>query len=159
MDNSALPPCRTQGDNETVCFVVKMIDQKLDYGPTWKMGHYRWFRIRWCAFTSQEPTAHVLFLYCNSMGTGKTNKQWAGNYGALGDYDEYSFSMPIEHNTKIAYNTESDKWRWMPMPDSANLRNMTFYAYPDGKHAGGAPSNFVTEDNPVFFEIEMRCSL
>jgi hypothetical protein len=182
MDNSALPPCRTQGDNETVCFVVRMNDQKLDYGPTWKMGHYRWFRIRWCSFKCPPqllppPQApQVLFLYCNSMGTGKTNKLWAGTLGTPwsfgvqkpwglqfeskgGTYNEYTFSMPIEPSVKIAYNVDSDKWRWMPMPDSANLRNMTFYAFPDGYDAGNAPPGFITAEYPVTFEIEMRCSL
>lgn len=152
-------PCSAQGDAASVAFVVKMEDQVLDYGPTWKMGHYRWFRIRWCAFNSPLPTPKALFLYCNSMGTGKTNTSWAGTLGELGKYQEYSFSMPINHLVDVAYNVESDPWRWMPMPESANLRNMKFYAFPDGANAGSAPVGFITRSNPLLFEIEMRCSL
>jgi hypothetical protein len=137
-----------------------MEDHQLQYAPSWKLSHYKWFRIRWCSFKSTLATTNVLFLYCNGLGTGKTNLRWYGPHNDdYQQYTQYSFSMPVVPNQVVAYNVESDPWRWMEVPEGANLKNMTWYVFPDGSTAGRDIPGFIGPNNPCCFEIEFRCAI
>ena len=150
-----------QGDNpERISFVIKMTSDNIQYHPaSIKMSHYRRFRVKWASFRCPLAGYSVLFITMNSMGNGRQNATMTVHASAdqSNSYSIYTMSMPIEHDERIGYSSESDPYGWIDLPVGVNLRNLTFQAFPEGSYSGNAPAGFVTSANPVTFEMEFSC--
>ena len=168
--NSGLP-CNVQGDNDRVRFAVALTQQRLDWVPSFKLAHYKYFRIRWASFKCPLPNEFVLFIYINSLGEGK--QDWRLSATASSHYptptgwtttaaniaSPYTVCMPIEHNTKVSFDYTSDVYGWIPLPKGVNLNKFVIYGYPELETPGTAPPGFITSTNPVLMELEFSCSI
>jgi len=150
-----------QGDNpERISFVIKMNDQSLQYHPaSIKMAHYKRFRVKWCSYKLPLQGYNVLYITMNNLGQGRQNANMSTNASSdlTDSYSIYTFSMPIEYDSRVGYSSEADPYGWIPLPEGVNLRNLQFYAFPEGVLSGGAPAGFITTLNPLTFEIEWSC--
>ena len=159
--NSGLP-CRVQGDNDRVRFVVGMTIQRLDWCPSFKLAHYKYFRVRWSSFKSILPNPNVLFININSLGEGKQDNQLLTTGMTTTSStvaSTYTVSMPIEMNVKTSFDYTADSYGWIPLPDSVNLKKFTIFGYPELTTAGDAPPGFITPANPLVAELEFSCSI
>ena len=159
--NSGLP-CRVQGDNDRVRFVVGMTEQRLDWCPSFKLAHYKYFRVRWLSFKSVLPGYFVLFININSLGEGKQDRQLlaTGMTTTSSNLNStYTVSMPIEQNIKTSFDYTADNYGWIPLPDSVNLKKFVIYGYPELVTAGDAPPGFITGTNIVTMELEFACEI
>ena len=159
--NSGLP-CRVQGDNDRVRFVISMTDQRLDWCPSFKLAHYKYFRVRWLSFKIALATPNVLFININSLGEGKQDNQLltAGMTTTSSTVaSPYTVSMPIEAGIKTSFDYTADSYGWIPLPNSVNLKKFTMFGYCEGTTAGDAPLNFITLANPVAMELEFACEI
>ena len=153
--NSGLP-CRVQGDNDRVRFVVGLTIQRLDWCPSFKLAHYKYFRVRWVSFKSSLPF-NVLFININALGEGKQDNflnTSANTTTSSTVASAYTVSMPIEQNIKTSFDYTADNYGWIPLPNSVNLKKFTMFGYCEGTTAGDAPANFITPANPVVMELE-----
>ena len=153
--NSGLP-CRVQGDNDRVRFVVGMTIQRLDWCPSFKLAHYKYFRVRWVSFKS-SLSFNVLFININALGEGKQDNflnTSANTTTSSTVASAYTVSMPIESGIKTSFDYTGDNYGWIPLPNSVNLKKFTMFGYCEGTTAGDAPANFITPANPVVMELE-----
>ena len=159
--NSGLP-CRVQGDNDRVRFVVGLTQQRLDWCPSFKLAHYKYFRVRWLSFKSVLPNDFVIFININSLGEGKQDRLLIATGMTTTSTDlnsTYTVSMPIEQNIKTSFDYTADTFGWIPLPDSVNLKKFVIFGYPELTMAGGAPAGFITPANPVTMELEFACEI
>ncbi len=159
--NSGLP-CRVQGDNDRVRFVVGMTEQRLDWCPSFKLAHYKYFRVRWLSFKSVLPGYFVLFININSLGEGKQDRQLlaTGMTTTSSNLNStYTVSMPIESGIKTSFDYTADNYGWIPLPESVNLKKFVIYGYPELVTAGDAPPGFITGTNIVTMELEFACEI
>ncbi len=154
-------PCRVQGDNDRVRFVVGMTIQRLDWCPSFKLAHYKYFRVRWASFKSSLPF-NVLFININALGEGKQDNflnTSASTTTSSTVASAYTVSMPIESGIKTSFDYTGDNFGWIPLPNSVNLKKFTILGYCEATIAGSAPPNFITPANPVFMELEFACEI
>ncbi len=152
-------PCQNQADNDAIRFVVLMDAPTVNYAPSFKMAHYRWFRVKWLSFQSPVSDFDALFLAVNSLGEGKQDTIFTSNNRYVPS-SIYTISMPIKEGERVALDSSADPWSWIPLPEGVNLRNLQFQAFVNGLLPGSDKmANVVTPTNKVSFELEFRCSL
>lgn len=155
------PQCKMQGDNPRVRFVVEMTEQRLDWCPSFKLAQYKYFRVRWASFKSLLPL-NVLFINVNALGEGKQDNflnTTANTTTSSTVASTYTVSMPIEQNVKTSFDYTADLYGWTPLPESVNLKKLTFFGYCEATIAGSAPGGFITPANPISIELEFTCDI
>ena len=151
----------------SVSIVIRMTNQKLQYVPQFKMGDFRYYRIKWLSFQNNlSANLRVLFLSVNDFGHGFQTSNWLDTAPSAAPVvptavtpQTYSFSMPLEFNARINYDSGSDVYRWVELPINPNLRNFTFYAWVDQFPKGAAPPTLISPTEVLTFEIEFRKEL
>ena len=159
--NSGLP-CRVQGDNDRVRFVLILPQQRLDWAPSFKLAHYKYFRVRWASFKSPLPTFSVLFININSLGEGQQDKRLLSTGVTTTSSNlnsTYTVSMPIQHNVTTSFDYTADSYGWIPLPEGVNLKKFTIYGHPELSTPGDAPAGFITFTNVVSLELEFACEI
>ena len=143
-------------------FVVGMTEQRLDWCPSFKLAHYKYFRVRWLSFKSVLPGYFVLFININSLGEGKQDRQLlaTGMTTTSSNLNStYTVSMPIEHNVRTSFDYTADSYGWIPLPEGVNLKKFTIYGHPELSTPGDAPAGFITFTNVVSLELEFACEI
>ena len=154
--------CKIQGDSSRVRFVISMTDQRLDWCPSFKLAHYKYFRVRWLSFKTVLSVPNVLFININSLGEGKQDNQLLTSGMTTTSStvaSPYTVSMPIEAGIKTSFDYTGDVYGWIPLPNSVNLKKFTIFGYPELTTAGDAPPGFITPANPLVAELEFSCSI
>ena len=124
-------PCNMQSDNDVVRFTVVMDNTSLNYSPTFKMAHYRYFRVKWLSFQCPLAGQDVLHLGVNSLGEGKQDITYTST-NRYASANVYTISMPLQEGERVALDSSADPWSWIPLPEGVNLKNIQFYAWTNG---------------------------
>ena len=154
--------CKVQGDNPRVRFVIGMTEQRTDWCPSFKLAHYKYFRVRWASFKCPLPNDFVLFININSLGEGKQDERLLATGMTTTSStvaSTYTVSMPIEHNVKVSFDYTADLYGWIPLPEGVNLKKFVIFGYPELTTPGTAPAGFITPGNPVTMELEFTCDI
>ena len=154
--------CKVQGDSPRVRFVISMIDQRLDWCPSFKLAHYKYFRVRWLSFKTVLAAPNVLFININSLGEGKQDNQLLTTGMTTTSStvaSPYTVSMPIQHNVTTSFDYTADSYGWIPLPEGVNLKKFTIYGHPELSTPGDAPAGFITFTNVVSLELEFACEI
>ena len=152
-------PCSMQADNDVIRFVVTMDKPSISYSPTFKMAHFRYFRVKWLSFTCPVANLDCIFLTVNSLGEGKQDKVYTLT-NIYAPSAIYTISMPVQENQRVALDSSADPWSWIPLPEGVNLKNLQFQVFGNGITPGDPGMNAVVNvTNQVSFELEWRCSL